>query len=94
MLGRGLLRNPMLAEQKDFTLSDGRIECFLDELYDEYLRILSGERDVLFKLKELWSYLILNFPENDKAKKRLLKATTGAEYKAAVKDILRSFKAI
>ena len=88
MLGRGLLRNPMLAEGKDFDVKDGRIEDFLDELYDEYIRIMSGERDVLFKLKELWTYLITGFPGRDEDYKRLMKASTGTEYKAAVRRIV------
>ncbi len=88
MLGRGLLRNPMLAEGKDFDMSDGRIEAFLNELYDEYIRIMSGERDVLFKLKELWTYLIISFPGRDEEFRRLMKASTGTEYKAAVRRII------
>lgn len=88
MLGRGLLRNPMLAESKEFDTSDGRLEDFLSELYDEYIRIMSGERDVLFKLKELWTYLITGFPGRDDEYKRLMKASTGTEYKAAVKQII------
>ena len=49
---------------------------------------MSGERDVLFKLKELWTYLITGFPGRDDEFKRLMKASTGTEYKAAIKQIL------
>ncbi|MCR5801477.1 MAG: tRNA-dihydrouridine synthase family protein [Lachnospiraceae bacterium] len=88
MLGRGLLRNPMLAERKEFDPSDSRIESFLDELYDEYMQVMSGERDVLFKLKELWTYLIVNYPDKTAEYKRLMKSSTGADYKSAVRSIL------
>ena len=88
MLGRGLLRNPALAENKAFDPCDKRIIAFLDELYDEYMQIMSGERDVLFKLKELWSYLITNYPDKQTEYKRLMKAADGSEYKAAVRAVL------
>ena len=91
MLGRGLLRNPMLAEMKDFDIYDSRLQGFLNELYDEYMSIMSGERDVLFKLKELWTYLIASFPDREDEFKRLMTASTGAEYKASVNRIIHSY---
>ncbi len=88
MLGRGLLRNPAMAEKKPFDPKDKRLSDFLYELYDEYMLIMSGERDVLFKLKELWTYLITNYPDKQSEYKHLMKSTTGSEYKAAVKSII------
>lgn len=88
MLGRGLLRNPALAEGKEFDPADKRLFPFLDELYDSYAEVLSGDRDILFKMKELWTYLITGFPDKKEEYKKLLKSATAADYKAAVKSIL------
>lgn len=61
MIGRGALMNPWLfgeirgaagSPEKGKTLL-----AFQNTLIREYSAILSGERDVLFKLKELWFYL-------------------------------------
>ena len=88
MLGRGLLRNPALAEEKEFDPADKRLPAYLDELYDSYAEVLSGDRDILFKMKELWTYLITGFHDKKDEYKKLLKSTTAADYKAAVRGIV------
>ncbi|MCR4616766.1 MAG: tRNA-dihydrouridine synthase family protein [Lachnospiraceae bacterium] len=65
-----------------------RISDFMSELYDEYMVIMSGERDVLFKLKELWTYLSKNYPDAAQEYKAVMKSKNGAEYKAAVRRII------
>lgn len=101
MLGRGLLVNPALAEglgQADTALSGqaaggypdaDRLGGFLDRLAADYSRVLSGERDVLFKLKELWFYLGKGFPTGERYLKKIRKAQSLAEYQAAVRLLLR-----
>ncbi len=89
MLGRGLLRNPRLAEEivnrEKTGEKDERLQAFHDELYSAYQQILGGERNVLFKMKELWSYLIYSFPEKEKQLKKLHKLKTCAEYESWVR---------
>ncbi len=94
MLGRGLLRNPGLAEEivntenvsvKDIPLQEvdyKRILAFHNELYAGYQQILGGDRNVLFKMKELWSYLVYSFPDKEKQLKKLHKLKTCAEYES------------
>ncbi len=90
MLGRGLLCNPGLAEEigekaNAFPSSKVKLQAFHDELYSEYQKILSGDRNVLFKMKEFWSYLICNFPEKEKQLKKLHKTKSCAEYESWVR---------
>lgn len=60
---------------------------FLAQLENGYSEVLSGERDVLFKMKELWSYLGFLFAENEKYIKKIRKSQHLSEYRAAVKAI-------
>ncbi len=94
MIGRGILRNPNLLNEivgSDETDGD-TIKHFHNALIDKYIDDLKSERDVLFKMKEMWSYLGESFIDNpyyDKLIKRIRKASNISEYKAAVKDIMR-----
>ena len=58
------------------------------DLYLSYREQMSGDRNVLVKMKEIWSYLLLSFPEKKKAGKRLMKAVRMEDYLAAVNEIL------
>lgn len=88
MLGRGMLVNPGLVDgmrASEGLPPDGeRIQAFLERLAQDYARELSGERDVLFKMKELWFYLGRLFPEGEKYLKRVRKAERISEYQIAV----------
>lgn len=92
MLGRGLVRNPEFAEQirriqkgEDAGEQDwDRLRAFHDELLEAYCVLMSGERNVLFKMKELWCYMAAMFPDSRKAEKRLKKAVHLREYREAV----------
>lgn len=95
MLGRGLVRNPALAEQLMNSAPDqtgqepdlARFRKFHDELLEQYSQLMSGDRNVLFRMKELWSYMIELFPDSKKAEKKIKKATRLAEYRAAVSEL-------
>ena len=70
-------------------LSGKELGDFLDRLAADYGEVLSGERDVLFKLKELWFYLGRLFPEGGTERKKIRKAQSLSEYRAAVRNLLR-----
>ena len=90
MIGRGLLMNPGLPDLikggSVITTSEGLRE-FHDELYREYAEELSGERDVLFKMKELWAYWAESFPGCEREIKTIRKTKNANEYRAAVNAI-------
>lgn len=101
MLGRGILKDPFLVqrlqgwekgdtEEMETSLQEQReiLRVFHQELLDGYREIMSGDRDTLFRMKELWTYLGTSFPGKEKALKGIRKAATMSQYRAAVADIL------
>ncbi len=89
MMGRGILRNPQLAENlQNGTLPDKqKIWNFMEELKEVYCRELSGETVVLFKLKEIWCYMIHLFEDPGKLTGKLKKAKHLSDYELAAKTI-------
>ncbi len=82
MLGRGVIRNPgFLREIKggEIVSMEQRKE-FHDRLYGGYLDMLGAEKDVLFKMKEIWFYWQYAFPGKEKMIKTLLRTKKPAEY--------------
>lgn len=75
MTGRGTLRNPALAREirGGAPASKEEIRRFHDIMYNEYCEDLSGDRNILFRMKELWSYLIPMFTNNKKYAKKIKK---------------------
>lgn len=92
MIGRGFIRNPFLAGE----ITENRMLCrdklteFHHRLLNDYMEEMSGERPVLFKMKELWSYMGDIFPDSDKQLKKIRKAESIRSYKTAAEDILRN----
>ena len=89
MIGRGLLTNPGLIQ----VLSGGlmpekqKIRAFHDSIYQAYREHMPGSKVVLFKMKELWVYLIDLFPDSRKYGKRIRKAEKLPAYEDAVRDL-------
>jgi tRNA-dihydrouridine synthase len=86
MLGRGLLMNPGLVHELlyNIRLEKNLLKNFHDQIFEGYKRILFGEKDVLYKMKELWSYMILIFSDNAKHLKRIKKSQSLHAYEEAV----------
>ncbi len=99
MLGRGIIRNPELAERifavdedKEETLvrdqfDKKRFRAFHDDLIAEYTELMYGEKPVLYKMKELWFYMISMFPDSAKAQKKIMKSNRLDEYKSIVEQL-------
>lgn len=89
MLGRGVLRNPALfGEIKGReTMTKERLYTFHYRLLEDYIRVMSGEKNVLFKMKELWFYMAEMFADCEKYIKKIRKAQHLAEYRAAVEQL-------
>lgn len=64
-----------------------RIHTFHDRLLDDYCAIMSGERNALFKMKEIWSYMGESFEGADKCLKKIKKANHLTDYKIAVNEL-------
>ncbi len=91
MLGRGLIANPGLLMEitEHKKLNKKLLKDFHDKIYEEYQRILFGDRNVLFKMKELWLYMITLFPDNEKYAKRIKKAERLRDYDEVVSSLFR-----
>lgn len=98
MLGRGLLTNPALAETEasciaeheadEKRLTADRIRAFHEDVLEGYRKAIPGDKNVLFKMKELWTYLGEAFEDSAKPMKKICKAQRMEEYKAAVESLL------
>lgn len=86
MLGRGLLTNPMLIEQikTGKTLDKETLRSFHDQILAGYQDYLSGDRNVLFKMKEVWFYMSQAFTDYEKYFKKIRKAEKLIDYQDAV----------
>ncbi len=89
MLGRGVLANPALFGEIRGTekLTKDRLWKFHERLLADYTQEMSGERNVLFKMKELWFYLAWSFTNSEKYEKKIRKAQHLSDYKLVVKQL-------
>ena len=80
MIGRGALANPFIAEEiKGMATGSAderkkRLYAFHLDLFNRYEERLSGPSHILGRLKQLWTYLILSFPGQEKFQKKILKS--------------------
>ncbi len=86
MFGRGLLMNPGLCRQirQGIGLDKKTLRMFHDKIYGEYQEILPGARTILFKMKELWSFLAPAFTNYEKYAKKIRKAEKLEAYERTV----------
>ena len=90
MIGRGLLARPDLACCiKGVPVQDTRekIRAFCDEIYDGYLSIFSGEKDVFMHMKEIWANLGKSFQDSDRLVRKLMKSQSPSEYRYLMDQI-------
>jgi tRNA-dihydrouridine synthase len=91
MLGRGLIANPGLigAIKSDVKLEKDLLKEFHDKIYSDYKSILFGDRNILFKMKAIWFYMIAVFSNNAKYAKKIKKSERLPDYDEAVSSLFR-----
>lgn len=88
MTGRGVLKDPSLARK----LRGGRgadkeeLRRFHDILYAGYCEEMSGDRTILYKMKELWTYLAPFFSDSKKYAKKIKKAEKCIVYEQIIEE--------
>lgn len=92
MIGRGALANPALFRKilggNDMTVDE--FSVFHDTLLEAYAVEMSGDRNLLFKMKELWNYWICMFDDPKTYMRKIRKAGTKSEYQIVVSNMLRN----
>ncbi len=89
MLGRGIIANPGLVNQIEHGTFIDKVNLrkFHDRIYMDYINIMSGDRNVLFKMKELWFYMIHLFSNHEKYAKKIKKSEKLMDYEKAVNSL-------
>lgn len=93
MLGRGLISDPSLAGKLKGAESETDFVKFRnlhDTIYHGYQKVMSPDINVLYKMRELWSYWQSLFDGKEKDIKKLLKAKKHSEYEEIVYRILQT----
>lgn len=66
-----------------------RFLAFHDEILHGYMSIMSGDKNTLFKMKELWVYFAESFTSPEKYMKKIRKSERICEYETWVDALLR-----
>lgn len=96
MTGRGTLMNPALAREirGGERLTREEFRKFHNLVYNTYREEVSGDRNVLFKMKELWFYTAALFPDSKKYMKKIKKSEKCIVYESAVAELFSKEKMI
>lgn len=91
MFGRGFLRDPGLLYNEGKDLKDifEKFWAFHDLVYEGYQERNMGDRNVLFKMKELWSYQVYQFSEPERLFKTFKKVQDCNEYEQMIRNLRR-----
>jgi len=91
MIGRGIAQNPFLAESivaGSEVFDKKRLKAFMDALLDEYTQSYTGgDKQILLKMKEVWEYLYVSFPETPKLAKAFKKCNNMRTYTNLVQSL-------
>ncbi|MBO5069781.1 MAG: tRNA-dihydrouridine synthase family protein [Roseburia sp.] len=81
--------SPKNSTQEIKGLDKDTLRAFLDDILHGYTAVMSGDRNTLFKMKELWVYLGHSFTNPEKYMKKIKKAECIAEYETMVNMLFR-----
>lgn len=89
MIGRGILANPaLISEIKDDNYLDKKVlKDFHDEIFQQYRELFNEDKNAIFRMKELWGYMIYIFSDNKKYAKKIRKAQKLDDYNYAVASL-------
>ena len=93
MLGRGLISDPSLADKIKGLATEtdfARFRKLHDTVYREYQKILSPDINILYKMRELWTYWQTLFDSKERDIKHLMKTKKCAEYEVIANRILQT----
>ena len=92
MLGRGLIRNPALIGMLRGTVDKTdpvTLKEYHDSIYYEYRNTIDTERVVVYKMKEIWCYMLDLFEDDGTYRRLLNRAGNLADYSVFAGRIFR-----
>jgi tRNA-dihydrouridine synthase len=86
MIGRGILANPGLIDEikNNIFINKKVLKEFHEEIFNNYREIFNDDNIALYRMKELWGYMIYIFSDNKKYAKKIKKAQRVDDYSEAV----------
>ncbi|MBU3186759.1 tRNA dihydrouridine synthase [Clostridium estertheticum] len=86
MLGRGIIANPRLMNEikNNANIDKKVLKDFHDEILNKYIEVFDEDRNAIFRMKELWGYMIYMFSDNKKYAKKIKKSQSLSDYNEAV----------
>lgn len=91
MIGRGLIRNPNLIQEvtKGENHNKKVLKQFHDKIYHDYQNVLFGDKNVIFKMREIWFYMSSLFTNYEQYEKKIKKTEKMKEYEKIVEDLFQ-----
>ena len=91
MCARGMIANPgLIRELKgQERVKKEELHNFHDRIWADYRKIMSGDKNALYKMKEIWIYMQTLFTDSERYIRRIKKAESRAEYESAVNALFR-----
>lgn len=91
MCGRGSIGNPGLIDEmkEGIFLEKDTLKIFHDRLYRAYQQVLFGDKSVLFKMKEVWYYMIHIFSNYETYAKKIRKVEKCSEYNRIIAKLFQ-----
>lgn len=89
MLGRGAVANPALFREikGGQGLSTQEAVSFTQALKESYYKLFGNDTYTIHKLKEIWLYMMWNYPEEKKILKCIKKAQKLADFMSAIESL-------
>ncbi len=86
MFGRGAIKNPAIFREikGGKPLSTSELIAFSEQLMKNYYDVLKSDTFTLHKMKEVWVYMIQNYPDEKKIAKAIKKSNTLSDFTAAI----------
>lgn len=90
MFGRGILANPGLMHEikNNALINKEMLEGFHEEIFQSYREFFGDDKYALFRMKELWGYMIYIFSNCKEYSMKIKKSQNIAEYNEAVSKLL------
>ena len=91
MIGRGILANPGLLDdiKESKSLDKEKLKEFHNEIFMNYRKVFNGDKNALYRMKQLWAYMIYIFSDNKKYIKKIKKAQRLEDYNEAVLSLFK-----